>query len=103
MYVGPPQGYQQPPQQRPPPGYPGGPVAQAIVPPGYVPAFNPAQDPDFVPRGYKDAPHPGEHNFTTPELLTRYASVFVGGFVTCGIVVIWLMDPIIRIYEAILG
>ena len=106
-YVGPPQGYSAPPPQQQ--GYPpqqqpfgrGGPVQQAAVPPGYVPQFNPAADPDFVSRTKKDQADPSDHSFSTPELLSRYATLYVFGFVTAVGLVIWLLPHIIKIGQAL--
>ena len=107
MYAGPPQGYGPPQNQGYPPasGYgrpPGpGPVGQAAVPPGYVPQFDPAADGDHVSRTKKDAADPADHSFTTPELFSRYATMYVAGFLSAAGLVIWLLPHIIKIAQAL--
>jgi len=108
MYAGPPQGYGQPPPGRgyPPQnsGYgpgPGGPVPQATVPPGYIPQFDPSADGDHVSRTKKGQADPADHSFTTPELFSRYATLYVAGFVSAVALVIWLLPHIIKIAQAL--
>jgi len=110
MYAGPPQGYGPPPGSRgyPPPGYgapgpgPGpGPVGQAAVPPGYIPQFDPSADGDHVSRTKKGQADPSDHSFTTPELVSRYATMYVFGFVSAVGLVIWLLPHIIKIAQAL--
>jgi len=88
----PPPGYGQ--QQQPPPGNQG--WQQSQVPPG----FNPASGHESV-RGHHDYPHPGEHFFTTKQLYSRYATIFIGGMIV-GLIIMWKIYPVLlAAYEAV--
>jgi len=91
----------QPPPQNgamgPPVAYPqGGAVAAAQVPPGYQPGAN---APEYA-KGHNGYPHPGEHFFTTKELITRFATVFVLGVILGGFIMFKLFPVIVRIVTA---
>ncbi len=105
-YVGPPQPWnnqpQQPGMQQSMGGQQQGAVAAATVPPNYQPQFDPANDPAYA-RGHQNYPHPGEHFFTTKQLITRYASIFVAGVIGGGALMFYMFPIIVRVVTAAAG